>query len=88
MTVKLTPKMKKLIEKRVKAGSYATPEDVVMAGLVALERQDAVENFAPGELQSLVAEGEESIRKYGLLDGEEAFRARRRRRAQRRRKSA
>ena len=88
MTVTLTPKMKKLIEKRVKAGSYATPEDVLMAGLAALEQQHAMENFAPGELQALVVEGESSIRKHGLLDGDEAFRSRRRRRAQRRRKSA
>lgn len=88
MTIQLTPKIRKLVEKRVKTGQYATPQDVIAAGLAALEQQESSGDFAPGELCELIAEGEESIRKEGLLDGEDALRMRRRRRAQRRRKSA
>jgi Arc/MetJ-type ribon-helix-helix transcriptional regulator len=83
MKLALKPRVQNLITDRVKSGLYPTPEDVVTAAIVTLDRQERFGDFAPGELNKLLAEGEESIRKYGTLDADEAFEARKRRRAAR-----
>ncbi|HWE95031.1 MAG TPA: type II toxin-antitoxin system ParD family antitoxin [Tepidisphaeraceae bacterium] len=80
MTIVLSPEMSQLVEEKLKAGEYDSAEAVVFAGLRALDRIE--DDFAPGELDQLLAEAEESIEKDGTLDGEEAFAARRQRRAQ------
>jgi Arc/MetJ-type ribon-helix-helix transcriptional regulator len=69
---------------RVSSGKYATPEDVVAAAILALDEQEQFGDFEPGELDDLLAEGELSIELEGTLDGEDAFRLRTQRRAQRR----
>jgi Arc/MetJ-type ribon-helix-helix transcriptional regulator len=84
MTIKLKPNIERVLKRRVKTGHYATPEEVIAAGLAALEQQEALGDIGPGELNALVAEGEESIRRDGTLDGTEALRMRRKRRAARR----
>jgi len=81
MNLALNPNVQKLIEERVKAGKYATPEDVVAAASVTLDQQEQLGDFAPGELDKLLNDGERSIADKGTLDGDEAFRARRERRA-------
>jgi Arc/MetJ-type ribon-helix-helix transcriptional regulator len=83
MTIKLTPTTKKILERRIKAGQFATPEEVIEAGLADLDEREAHGDFSKGELARLISEGEESIRRHGLLDGEEALRLRRQRRAAR-----
>lgn len=89
MTIKLTPTIRKLVERRVKTGQFASPTAVIEAGLAALEERESQGDFSKGELAKLIAEGEESIRRHGLLDGEEALRLRRQRRhANQNRKSA
>ncbi len=80
MTIKLTSTIKKQVERRVKAGQFSSPTEVIEAGLAALEERESQGDFSKGELEKLIAEGEESIRRYGLLDGEEALRLRRQRR--------
>ena len=80
MNLALTPDMQKLIDERVKAGKYATPEDVVAAALITLDQQERFGDFAPGELDDLLREGEQSIERDGTLDGDEAFSKRRERR--------
>ena len=82
MNLSLDPEVTKLIEERVKSGKYATPEDVIAAAVLTLDQQERPGDFAPGELDELLAEGERSIEQEGTLDGEDAFRLRRRRRAQ------
>ena len=77
----LDPKLQKLIDERVKSGKYASPEDVVAAALLTLDQQERFGDFAVGELDDLLAEGERSIEKDGPLDGDEAFRLRQARRA-------
>ena len=77
----LDPEVQKLIDERVKSGRYATPEDVVAAALLTLDQQEWLGEFAPGELDELLAEGEQSITQDGTLDGTEAFQLRRVRRA-------
>lgn len=87
MNVTLDPESQKFIEDRIKAGGYPTPEDVVRAALAALKQQEHWGDFAPGEIEQFLAEGEESIEREGTIDGEEAFEARRQRRAARRSKA-
>jgi putative addiction module CopG family antidote len=58
MTLKLDPKMQRMIERRVRGGKYASPEDVIRAGLAALEQQEQFGDFEPGELDALIAQGE------------------------------
>lgn len=82
MNLQLPADLEKLIEDRVRAGRYATPVDVVAAALQSLDQQDCAGDFAPGELDALLAEGERSIQEQGTLDGEEAYQQRRRKRSQ------
>ena len=79
MNLSLSPNLQKLIDDRVKSGKYATPEDVVAAALLTLDRQERLGDFEVGELDELLAEGERSLEE-GPLDGEEAFQRRRERR--------
>lgn len=84
MNLALKPNVQKLIDQRVKSGKYSCPEDVVAAAIMALDQQEQVGDFEAGELDKLLAEGERSIKKEGTLVGEEAFRQRRHKRAQKR----
>ena len=82
MNLSLNPDVLNLIAERVNSGKYATPEDVISAAIMALDQQERLGDFEPGELDELLAEGERSIQQDGTLDGEEAVQMRRQRRAQ------
>lgn len=84
MNLSLDPELQKLIDERVKSGRYATAEDVVAAALLTLDQQEWFGDFASGELDTLLAEGEQSITEEGTLDGNEALQLRRARRANKR----
>jgi hypothetical protein len=71
----------------VKSGAYATPEDVVAAAILTLEQQERFGDFTPGDLDELLAEGERSIDQEGTIDGGQAFRRRRQRRARARKQT-
>lgn len=79
MYVSLPAEVQRRIEKWIESGRYSTPEEVISAAIIALEQAEVGE-FAPGELDLLLAEGESSIDREGTLDGEEAFRLRQQRR--------
>ena len=81
MNLSLDSKTQKRINDQVKSGKFATPEEVVAAAILALDRPEQFGDFEPGELCKLLAEGERSIEQEGTLDGDEAFRRRRQRRA-------
>ncbi len=80
MKLTLTPGVKKCIDERVKSGRYASAEDVVSAAIMTLDQQERVGDFAPGELDRLLEEGERSIAEHGTLDGAEALQKRKARR--------
>ncbi len=84
MNLSLEPDVQKFIDERVNSGKYSTPEEVVAAAIMALDQQEQFGDFEAGELDNLLAEGERSIEQDGTLDGEEAFRLRVERRAQKR----
>lgn len=84
MNLSLEPGVQKLIDERVKSGKYATPEDVVAAALVTLDHQERLGEFDAGELDELLAEGEQSLKELEPLDGAQAFQLRRERRKRKR----
>jgi putative addiction module CopG family antidote len=60
MKFALSNDAKKLIEDRMKSGKYASPDEVVLAALGALESKENAGDFGPGELDELIAIGEKS----------------------------
>jgi antitoxin ParD1/3/4 len=76
MRLTLSPELQRLIDERVEAGKYATPEDVVTAAILALDQHEKLGDFQGGELDELLAEGEQSIEREGTLDGDDAYRRR------------
>jgi putative addiction module CopG family antidote len=60
MNITLNTQAERLIAERVNSGRYATPEDVVIAALMALQHEEGFGGFAPGELDALIEEGEAS----------------------------
>ena len=79
MRITLPPKACKLVNDRLKSGRFGSAEEVLLAGLDSLRRQEELGNFAPGELEKLVAEGEASIKREGTVPADEVFAALRRR---------
>lgn len=62
MTLHLPPDLEKIIDERVKTGEFASPEDVIRAGLILLQRDrehDAADDFAPGELDRMLEEADD-----------------------------
>jgi Arc/MetJ-type ribon-helix-helix transcriptional regulator len=84
MILSLNQDVQKLIDDRVTSGKYSTPEDVIAAAIVALDQQERFGDFGAGELDDLLAEGEQSIEQEGTVDGDEAHRLRSQRRAKKR----
>lgn len=80
MPITLPTDAEKRVRQKVKSGAFASADEVVRAALEALDQQQKFGDFAPSELEALLAEGEESISEDGTLDGDTAFRSRKRRR--------
>jgi hypothetical protein len=79
MTLQISSSTLRLIEKKMTSGKFDAPEAVVLAGLAALD-QKPLGDFAPGELNRLLAEGEQSVQRHGTFDGGNALATRRKRR--------
>ena len=75
------PRVQKIIEEQMKKGSYASPDDLLVAALAALDDVTVQDDFAPGELDSLLVEGDADIERGDVIDGEQALEDRRRGRA-------
>ncbi len=73
MNLSFDPEVQKLIDERVQSGLYAAPEDVIAVALLSLDQQEWLGDFALGELDSFLSVGEQSIKKEGTLEGDEAF---------------
>jgi hypothetical protein len=87
MNVKLTAEGQRIVAKRIRKGECKKPEDVVNAALAAMDLAPQFD-FAPRELDALIAEGEESLKKHGSIDGRAYFAERRRRRGKAARKAS
>lgn len=73
----------KIIREQLDSRRFADAEAVVLAALKSLAARGPDE-FAPGEMEAMLVEGEHSIAGEGTLDGDEALAARRAARANRR----
>ena len=67
MNLALKPELEKFVDEQVKAGRFDTPEAVVAAALTRLMQDDDGIDFAPGELQAMVDEGEADIARGDVL---------------------
>lgn len=72
MTITLPPDLQELVEEKVKRGGYGSPEEVVRAALDHFLRQ-ADDDFAPGELNALLAEGTADLERGNTYPGEAVF---------------
>lgn len=73
MTITLSTKAQKLLNERLKSGRYGGAGEVVLAALASLKRQDELGDFAPGELERIVADGERSIRDEGVFPADDVL---------------
>jgi putative addiction module CopG family antidote len=67
MNLSLPARTQELIRQRVSSGKYATPEDVIAAAVAQLDQQEQIGEFDAGEMDRLLAAGEQS---GPALDGE------------------
>ena len=74
MEITLSRGMRAFVERKLREGAYESPEQIVEAGLAALQQQERYGDFAPGELDELLAAGEADIEAGRVYDGGEAFR--------------
>lgn len=81
MQLAIDAQMQRFIDELFRSGRYTSPQDVVRAALAALQQQDFLGDFRPGELDGLLAEGEQSISDHGTVEADEALRTRRDRRS-------
>jgi putative addiction module CopG family antidote len=88
MNVALPAKFRKLIDDRVRSGKYGSVEDVVKAALTTLDQNDRFGDFARGELDALIKEGEASLKRDGPIPAESVFKEIRQRFARRRARSS
>jgi len=70
MNITLTDDMRRFIDAKVQSGEYASEEDVLRAGVARLMWED---QFAPGEMERLIAAGEADIGRGDVVDGEQVF---------------
>ena len=73
MNVVLPPELEKFVEEEVRAGRYESPERLVEAAVSHLMGASTIDDFAPGELAELIAEGEADIARGDVIDGDEVF---------------
>jgi antitoxin ParD1/3/4 len=70
MVVSLNPELQKLIEEKVKAGLFPSAEALVNSAVAQVVVGDDLE---PGEMERLLAVGEEQAARGQFVDGDEAF---------------
>jgi putative addiction module CopG family antidote len=89
MNLSLKPQLKKFVENQVKTGRYESIDQVLAAGVARLMQDDGNDDFAPGELQKLVDEGEADIARGNFITLAQARKhfERRRKQAERRKTS-
>jgi antitoxin ParD1/3/4 len=70
MVVSLKPELQKIVEDKVKAGLFPSAEALVNS---AVEQLVAGDDLEPGEMERLLAAGEEDVRTGNFVSGDEAF---------------
>ncbi|HWB54109.1 MAG TPA: type II toxin-antitoxin system ParD family antitoxin [Tepidisphaeraceae bacterium] len=73
LNLSLTRPQRRAIDRRVRSGQYSSEQDVVRAGLAALEQQEVAGDFSPGEWETILKHAERSIRLHGTVDAAKVF---------------
>lgn len=84
MQVSLPIELQRFVDEKLASGAYATAEDVLRAGLALLRQAERFGDFSAGELEALLAEGEESLEREGSVGADAVFEDVRRRSRDRR----
>jgi len=73
MVVNLSQETQRLVEKRMKESGFASADEAIRAAFLSWEQTESTDDFAPGELDALIAQAEESLKREGPLTHEEVF---------------
>lgn len=80
MQISLTEEMRRFIEDQMRSGRFAAPEDVVLAGLAALRRQQSLQQWEYGDLEAVfpglsqkIEAGFRALRAGDFSDGDAFF---------------
>lgn len=84
MKVSLSTELQQFIDEQLACGAYATTEDVLQAAVASLRQTERFGDFAPGQLDSLLEEGERSLNHGGAVNGDSVINELKRRSAARR----
>lgn len=71
MTISLPPDLQQRVDEKVREGAYASPEELVRAALDQFLGEE--DDFTPGELNALLAEGTADLNNGQVHDGEAVF---------------
>jgi antitoxin ParD1/3/4 len=89
MNVTLKPELEKLVEDEVQSGRSPDPNDFLNRAVYHyVLARDLGEEYAPEEIDRMIAEGLDDIARGDTIEGEDAFRQLRAHSAERRRQSA
>jgi antitoxin ParD1/3/4 len=89
MDVMLKPELEKLVEDEVKSGRSTDPSEFLNRAVYHyVLARDLGEDYAPEEIDRMIAEGLDDIERGDTVDGEEALRQLRAHSAERRRQRA
>jgi Arc/MetJ-type ribon-helix-helix transcriptional regulator len=64
------PRVQQMLDDQMRRGGYSSVDDLLIAALSALDEATSKEDFAPGELDALLAEGDADIERGEVIDGE------------------
>ena len=73
MSFDLPPSAAEFVEEQVRSGAFSTPEEVIVAALKTFQANCEFGDFAPGELEKLLQEGERSAVEHGWYSRDEAI---------------
>jgi antitoxin ParD1/3/4 len=73
MQLHLTPELENLVENKVRAGRYSSPNEVIREALQLMEKRDQMLLVRKDEIRKGIAKGLESLRIGKGVDGEAAF---------------
>jgi putative addiction module CopG family antidote len=82
MTISLSPEIARFVEQKVREGNYTSADALIEDAVRQMQTFDEPE-FAPGELERLIAVGQAEADAGLLIDGPKSLEERRRRRAAR-----
>ena len=73
MNVSLTKELEKFVHELVRQGRYGSASEVVRDGLRLVEEHEILRQAKLDWLRKAIKDGEESVQRYGWIDGEGAF---------------